>query len=57
MIVTAATRDDAIADMIAALRAFRVEGVPTTILMHLAILASDAFRTGAYDTRRIPGWP
>jgi acetyl-CoA carboxylase biotin carboxylase subunit len=57
VIVTGASRDEAIDRMIAALRAFRVEGVPTTIPMHLAILASDAFRTGAYDTRTIPGWP
>ena len=56
VIVHAADRDAAIAKMIAALSAFRVEGVPTTIPMHLAILKSDAFRTGAYDTRSIPGW-
>jgi acetyl-CoA carboxylase biotin carboxylase subunit len=49
-------RDDAIGKMIAALSAFRVEGVPTTIAMHLAILRSDAFRRGDYDTRSIPGW-
>jgi acetyl-CoA carboxylase, biotin carboxylase subunit len=43
--------------MIAALSAFAVEGVPTTIPMHLAILRSEAFRSGSYDTRSIPGWP
>jgi acetyl-CoA carboxylase biotin carboxylase subunit len=57
LIVRGATRDEAIAKMIGALTAFKVEGVPTTIPMHLAILKSDAFRTGAYDTRSIPGWP
>ena len=57
VIVRAADRDAAIAKMLAALAAFRVEGVPTTIAMHRKILASDAFRTGAYDTRTIPGWP
>jgi acetyl-CoA carboxylase biotin carboxylase subunit len=57
LIVRGATRDDAIAKMIAALTAFRVEGVPTTIPMHIKILQSDAFRTGNYDTRTIPGWP
>jgi acetyl-CoA carboxylase biotin carboxylase subunit len=57
LIVRGATRDDAIAKMIAALTAFRVEGVPTTIPMHIMILQSDAFRTGNYDTRTIPGWP
>jgi hypothetical protein len=31
--------------------------VKTTIPMHLAILASEAFRTNRYDTRAIPGWP
>ncbi len=57
VIVHGRDRDDAIGKMIAALSAFRVEGVPTTIAMHLAILRSDAFRRGDYDTRSIPGWP
>jgi acetyl-CoA carboxylase biotin carboxylase subunit len=57
VIVLGKDRDDAIACMIAALSAFQVEGVPTTIPMHLAILRSDAFRRGNYDTRSIPGWP
>ena len=52
----APARDAAIAKMIAALEAFTVEGVPTTIPMHLAILRSDAFRSNHYDTRSIPGW-
>ncbi|HEY5943879.1 MAG TPA: biotin carboxylase N-terminal domain-containing protein [Kofleriaceae bacterium] len=56
LIVSGATRDEAIAKMVGALTAFSVEGVPTTIPMHLAILKSEAFRTGAYDTRSIPGW-
>jgi acetyl-CoA carboxylase biotin carboxylase subunit len=55
--VRAADRDAAIAKLLAALAAFRVEGVPTTIPMHQRVLASDAFRTGRYDTRSIPGWP
>src|SRR4051812_17212839 len=38
LIVKAATRDEAIAKMIGALTAFHVEGVPTTIPMHVAIL-------------------
>ena len=57
VIVKAADRDAAIAKMLAALAAFRVEGVPTTIAMHRQILASEAFRTGNFDTRSIPGWP
>jgi acetyl-CoA carboxylase biotin carboxylase subunit len=56
VIVSAPTREAAIAEMHAALAAFRVEGVPTTIAMHQKILASDAFLTGNYDTRAIPGW-
>jgi acetyl-CoA carboxylase, biotin carboxylase subunit len=57
LIVRGRDRADAIERMLAALAAFHVEGVPTTIPMHLAILRSDAFRTGRYDTRSIPGWP
>jgi len=57
VIVTAPDRDAAIGKMIAALSAFRVGGVPTTIPMHIAILGSAAFRDNRYDTRSIPGWP
>jgi len=42
--------------MIAALRELVCEGVPTTVPMHLAILASAEFREHRYDTRTIPGW-
>jgi acetyl-CoA carboxylase biotin carboxylase subunit len=57
LIVHAGGRRAAIAKMVDALHAFRVEGVPTTIPMHLAILQSDAFERGDYDTRALPGWP
>jgi acetyl-CoA carboxylase biotin carboxylase subunit len=57
VIVRAPDRDAAIARMLAALSAFEVAGVPTTIPMHRSILGSEAFRTGRYDTRSIPGWP
>lgn len=57
VIVRGVDRADAIARMVQALSAFAVEGVPTTIPMHLAILQSEAFRSGQYDTRAIPGWP
>ena len=50
-------RDAAIETMLATLRAARVEGVSTTIPLHLAVLASPEFRAGEYDTRRVPGWP
>jgi acetyl-CoA carboxylase biotin carboxylase subunit len=49
------TREEAIQTMSAALRAARVDGVSTTIGLHLDILASNDFRSGAYDTRAIPG--
>jgi acetyl-CoA carboxylase biotin carboxylase subunit len=57
VIVRGVDRDDAIARMVQALSAFTVTGVPTTIPMHLAILQSEAFHSGRYDTRAIPGWP
>ena len=57
VIVKGRDRADAIDRMIAALGAFEVAGVPTTIPMHVAILKSAAFRAGDYDTRTIPGWP
>lgn len=50
-------RDRAIARMLDALARFEVEGVRTTIALHRAILASEAFRANRYDTRTIPGWP
>jgi len=56
VIVRGVDRGDAIARMVQALSAFTVAGVPTTIPMHLAILQSEAFRSGGYDTRAIPGW-
>ena len=50
------TRDEACDRMMRALRGLVCVGVPTTIPMHLAILASVPFRTSAYTTRAIPGW-
>jgi acetyl-CoA carboxylase biotin carboxylase subunit len=50
-------RDAAIETMLGALRELVCEGVPTTVPMHQAILASDDFRHHRYDTRTIPGWP
>ena len=51
------TRDEAIATMVRSLSAAKVEGVHTTIPLHLAVLESEAFRSGDYDTQAIPGWP
>jgi acetyl-CoA carboxylase biotin carboxylase subunit len=50
-------RAEAIETLLAALRSSRVEGVATTIPLHLAVLESEAFRRGEYDTAAIPGWP
>ena len=50
-------RAAAIAALEAGLAAARIEGLPTTIPLHRAVLASDAFASGDYDTASIPGWP
>jgi acetyl-CoA carboxylase, biotin carboxylase subunit len=57
VITRGATRDEAADRMIAALEQMVVDGVPTTVAMHIAILRSDAFRRNRYNTRTIPGWP
>jgi acetyl-CoA carboxylase biotin carboxylase subunit len=56
VITHAPDRDTAADRMIAALHALVCEGVPTTVPMHLQILASAEFREHRYDTRTIPGW-
>jgi acetyl-CoA carboxylase biotin carboxylase subunit len=56
VIAWAPTRALAAETMLRALRASRVDGVATTIPMHVAILSSAAFERGDYDTARIPGW-
>ena len=56
VIVHARTRDEAIDTMIAALSAATIDGVSTTIPLHLAVLDSPEFRSGEYDTLSIPGW-
>ena len=56
VIAWAPTRARAAETMLRALRASRVDGVATTIPMHVAILSSAAFERGDYDTARIPGW-
>ncbi len=56
VIVHGATREAAIETMVRTLSAAKVAGVPTTIELHLAVLKSDEFRRGEYDTRSIPGW-
>ena len=43
-------RESAIETMVRALEKFRVEGIKTTIPLHLEILKSSPFRKGEYDT-------
>jgi acetyl-CoA carboxylase biotin carboxylase subunit len=50
------TREEAIATMLRTLAESKVEGVPTTIPLHIAVLDSAEFRAGKYDTRALPGW-
>lgn len=50
LIVWAPTRAEAIVRMQRALSEFTVEGVPTTIPFHLAVLEHDDFRSGRFDT-------
>jgi acetyl-CoA carboxylase biotin carboxylase subunit len=47
-------RRGAIDAVTGALEAFTIEGVKTTIPIHLEILASDGFRSGDYTTRFVP---
>jgi len=57
VIAHADTREAAIETMQRALAAARIGGgaVATTLPLHLAVLASDEFRSGEYDTRSVPG--
>ena len=50
VVVHSSTREDAIDLMIEALEMTTIEGVPTTIPFHIAILKDDDFRSGAYTT-------
>jgi len=56
VIVHAETREQAIETMRNTLQRARVRGVSTTIPLHLAVLDSEEFRSGDYDTGSIPGW-
>jgi acetyl-CoA carboxylase, biotin carboxylase subunit len=50
LIVWALTRDEAISRARRALREYRLEGIKTTIPLHLRLLEGDAFRAGEYHT-------
>jgi acetyl-CoA carboxylase biotin carboxylase subunit len=56
VIAHADTRALAIETMVNALSATCIEGVSTTLPVHLAVLADEGFRAGDYDTSSIPGW-
>ncbi len=56
VIAHAPTREQAIETMQRALSAAKIEGVATTIPLHLAVLADEGFRRGEYDTSTIPGF-
>ena len=51
LIVSGATRAEAIERSIAALESFRIEGIKTNIPLHLRILRDPAFQAGQLDTR------
>ena len=53
LIATGRDRDEAIARMAAALDAFVVEGVKTTIPFHQRVMRSDLFRAGSVHTQLI----
>ena len=48
------TRESTIDRQLDALRRFKIEGVSTTIPAHLALLDSEEFRSGRYDTGIVP---
>ena len=50
LIVWALTREEAISRARRALREYRLEGIKTTIPLHLQLLEDDAFRSGEYHT-------
>ncbi|MCL4139850.1 UNVERIFIED_CONTAM: hypothetical protein GTU68_002690 [Idotea baltica] len=50
------TREEAIETMLACLKSATIEGVKTTIPLHIAVLQSKEFQSGEYDTASIPGW-
>jgi acetyl-CoA carboxylase, biotin carboxylase subunit len=50
LIVWALTREEAINRARRALREYRIEGIKTTIPLHMRLLEDDAFRSGEYHT-------
>lgn len=56
VVAHAPNRALAIETMQRCLNAAQVVGVPTTLPVHLAVLASAPFQQGNYDTSSLPGW-
>jgi acetyl-CoA/propionyl-CoA carboxylase biotin carboxyl carrier protein len=50
LVVHASGREEARRRMLRALREYRIEGIPTTIPAHLALLQAEAFVDGSYTT-------
>jgi acetyl-CoA carboxylase biotin carboxylase subunit len=55
LVVWALTRDEAIGRARRALREYRLEGIKTTIPLHLRLLEDEAFRSGDYHTGYLEG--
>jgi acetyl-CoA carboxylase biotin carboxylase subunit len=55
LIVWALTREEAISRARRALREYRLEGIETTIPLHLRLLEDEAFRSGDYHTGYLEG--
>jgi len=53
LIVQGSSREEARRRMLRALREFWIEGIPTTIPAHLALLEHDGFVDGSYTTRTL----
>ena len=56
LIVHQPTREAAIATMMRALRELRVEGIKTTVPLHLDILGLPEFRNAEIDTKFVERW-
>ncbi|RYE75675.1 MAG: acetyl-CoA carboxylase biotin carboxylase subunit, partial [Hyphomicrobiales bacterium] len=56
LVVHDETRDSAIIRMARALRELRVEGLPTTVPLHVALAADPAVRAGDFHTRWLEDW-
>lgn len=56
VIAHGADRTEALATMERALNAIELTGVPCTVPLHQAVLASAEFQEGTYNTGSLPGW-